>query len=182
MGGSQVSVLKQANKASFSSFLVRLSWQYPGTLYPLSCSGQSPGQVSWRVVCKWGVWWPPGTSRFLRVPLCPVSSDVLSGHFWHWESVYLCMRVVLVLERPCLDLMIPSSLLFMLGSMVSELPIASVLCLWPVVLWLGKYLGVLLVGPLLGPLLSFLLLDLLWVSLLHARNIGFPTGWILGVI
>ena len=95
---------------------------------------------------------------------------------------YLSMRVVFVLKRPCLGLMNPFSLLSMLGPTAPEFLITSILPLWPVLLWPGKCLGVLLVEPLLGPPHSFLLLELLWVPTLCAGNVGFPlTGWILGV-
>ena len=90
--------------------------------------------------------------------------------------------MVLVLKRSCLGLIVSSSSLSMLGSTVSGLLVASILPPWPVVLWPGKCLGVLLVEPLLGPLHSFLLLELLWVPLLCAGKCSFPlTGWILGV-
>ena len=78
---------------------------------------------------------------FPGVPLCLISSDVVSGHFWHWDHAYLNTRVVLVLERPCLGLMTPSSSLSMLGPMVPEFLITSILPFWPVVLWPGKCLG-----------------------------------------
>ena len=61
--------------------LVRPPWQSPGTLYLPLCYSQSPGQVSGRVVCKWGVQWFSGTSGFLWMSLCWVSGDIVSGCF-----------------------------------------------------------------------------------------------------
>ena len=78
------------------------AWQFPDTLYPILGFGQSSREVSGMVVYEWGIGWFSGTSRFLKVPLCPVRSDVVSGHFQHLKCTYLCVRVVLVLERPCL--------------------------------------------------------------------------------
>ena len=61
------------------------------------------------------------------------------------------------------------------GQWSQELYITSVFPLWPIVLWLGKCLGLFLVEPLLGLLHSFLLPELPWVCLLHAGNISFPS-------
>ena len=116
-----------------------------------------------------------GTGRSSRVSLCWVSSDVVSGHLWHWVHTYLHMRVMLVLKRPSLDLMTPSSLLSMLRPMVPELLFTSILPLWPVVFGLGKCLGVLLVEPFLVMLHSFPLPELLCVPSCMLGMSAFPS-------
>ena len=106
-------------------------------------------------------------------------SATVCGQWWHGFWV---LSALVACVPPCEGGVCPQEtlpglddpFLFVLGPMVGELLVTSILPLWPVVLGQESAWEVLLVEPLLGPLHSFLLPEILQVPLLCAGNVGFP--------